>query len=408
MKKRFLNYKILLSLLFVLFSAFLPTASSRAANPLVTPVQTVPAPPWPICQPGCTGENVYTLQLFLLQHRLAIPLNGHFDRYTQAAIKSFQHNKLLIPDGSVGQGTWPHLLTHLSLGNLGLPVIALQRQLIAHGAILVPTGEYDLPTQRVISGFQRSWGQSGNGQVNMNFWRFLLTKPTSITVPPPPSFASGHTLWGIDTATSITLPKLQQISQKFGKPAFIGKYLTSNNFTPLTATEVSLIHAQNIRILLLETDYGHNTGTKNAEKRATMAVKQAEKLGVPHGVAIFADLEPGDKLDTAWIETWYRVIRQHNYTAGFYANPFASRNFNGPYCAAVSHQPEIARHAILDIFQPMLTRSSAINAPAFTPALPYCGTQPTGHVLIWQYGLSGGDPITNVDTDLLKDTVPLW
>jgi peptidoglycan hydrolase-like protein with peptidoglycan-binding domain len=363
---------------------------------------------WAECGKGCAGENVATIQLLLWTHNYATPLNGLFDSATINAIKAFQAASTLEVNGTVGQRTWPALIKKVQQGDRGLVVVALQRQLMAHGANLVPSGEFNQQTVSALQNYQLAQGLDTSGTADPSTWNNLVDTPAGTTLPPPPQFAHSKTLWGIDTAPPVTSSSLDRIIQKFGKPSFIGKYLHGTNFTPLSSEEASLIHSQGMRIMLLEPDFGKDTGYNHGADLAMRAVTRARELGIPQGVAIFADLEPGSQVDAGWLEAWYGVVLLSGYLPGYYANPYADRNFNGPFCAAVSQFPSLADKAVLDIYEPMLTRSPVAQAPLFAPSIPYCGSHPTGNVLMWQYGLSGGDSQANVDTDEMKASVPLW
>lgn len=363
---------------------------------------------WPEDGTGTGGENVLTIQLLLLAHNDAVQLNGIFDDALASAVQTFQAASHLASSGVVDQATWPLLLLSISKGDRGTAVVALQRQLAAHGANLVPSGEFNTQTLDALHSYQQSKGLPLSSSADVQTWNKLLMTPATTQLALPPPFADGPTLWGVDTAPPVTQSSLNQIEKKFGRPDFVGKYLDGTDFTPLSADEAALIHAQDMRIMVLEADFGHDSGYSNGVYIALRAVTRARELGIPPGVAIFADLEPGSKVDASWLVAWYSVMVDAGYVAGYYANPYADRNFNAPFCSAVSRFPAIASDTILDIYQPMLTRSSAAHAPLFTPSIPYCGANPTGNVLVWQYGLSGGDREANVDTDELKASVPLW
>jgi peptidoglycan hydrolase-like protein with peptidoglycan-binding domain len=363
---------------------------------------------WPAYSQGYMGEDVFTIQLLLLNHNYTISLNGAFDTKTLKAVKAFQMDSHFIANGVVDQMIWPVLLGSLYRGNLGMAVVALQRQLAAHGAKVVPTGEFNLQTLAALKSYQHNHGLTTSGVADLQTWSSLLRTPASAKLPPPPHFARGRTLWGVDTAPPVTLASLRRIIQKFGRPYFIGKYLNGTAFTSLSAAEAALIHRQGMRIMLLEADSNRDTGYSRGASLALQAVARAHALGISKGVAIFADLEPGSRVDAGWIEAWYNVLSKAGYTPGYYGNPYADHNFNSPFCLAIGHYPAIARKAVLDIYQPMLIRSPATRAPLFKPSIPYCGTTPAGNVLVWQYGLSGGDHTANVDTDELKVSVPLW
>jgi peptidoglycan hydrolase-like protein with peptidoglycan-binding domain len=394
---------LLLSLLIIM------VVHSSAASGMATP-STAPANSmiWPECGIGCTGEDVMTIQLVLWSRNYATALNGRFDAQTVQAIKAFQAASSINPSGRVGQESWPALLPQLGHGDLGMAVVALQRLLIAHGANLVPTGEFNQQTVAAVKTYQTTANLNSSGVVGPRTWHSLLTTPMTVTPPPPVLFQPGPTLWGVDTAPPVTQDSLKRIIKKFGQPAFIGKYLNGTSFTPLSAGEAALIHHAGIRIMLFAADTEHDSGHAQGVKLAKQILARAKALHIPQGVAIFADVEPGSAIDANWIAGWYTTILHAGYIPGYYGNPYADHNFNPPFCTAATHDPELASKALLDIYEPMLQRTPSASEPLFDPSIPYCGSNPTGNVQVWQYGLSAGDHSANVDTDELKASVPLW
>ncbi|HET8842291.1 MAG TPA: peptidoglycan-binding protein [Ktedonobacteraceae bacterium] len=363
---------------------------------------------WIECGEKCAGENVFTVQLMLLARNYPASMNGTFDTSTTTAVQSLQTSARVKVDGVVNQATWPTLLIQTHRGDRGPAVVALQRQLAAHGIEVIPTGEFDISTEAALRAYQSMNDLSVDGVANLRSWSSLVTAPGNTQLDPPPAYATGPTIWGIDTAPPLTSGAITRIIKKFGQPAFVGKYLHGKHFTALSANEAALLHQRNMKIMLLEPDFGKDTGRTAAESLAKRAIARANELGVPQGVVIFADIEPGSKVDADWLGTWYEVISDAGFVPGYYGNPYPDRNFNGPFCKAVKANPDIASKAILDIYQPMLVRTPAAKAPLFAPSIPYCGKHPTGNVLLWQYGLSRGDREANIDTDIMKASVPLW
>jgi peptidoglycan hydrolase-like protein with peptidoglycan-binding domain len=396
------------SLLLLGFLIMTIVSSSVATS--VTRLAAAPAAGmvWPECGVGCVGEDVITIQLVLWSRNYATSLNGRFDEETVKAIKAFQTASSLNPSGRVGQESWPALLPQLGHGDLGMAVVALQRLLIAHGANLAPTGEFNQQTVAAVKSYQSANNLSSSGVVGPRTWHNLLTTPTSVPLPPPQPFQPGPTLWGVDTAPPLTLAALKRIIKKFGQPAFIGKYLNGTSFTPLSAAEAALIHSHGMHIMLFAADSENDSGHAQGAKLAKQILARARALHVPQGVAIFADVEPGSAIDSGWIEGWYTTILNAGYIPGYYGNPYADHNFNPPFCTAVTADPTLASKALLDIYEPMLQRTPLASEPLFDPSIPYCGLNPTGNVQVWQYGLSAGDHTANVDTDELKASVPLW
>ncbi len=365
------------------------------------------APAWPTVKQGSTGENVYSVQLLLEAHGYTLGIDGSFGPKTVATVKSFQSAHHLGVDGAVGPQTWSALIVTTKSGSTGSAVIALQRQLNAHGKSLTTDGNFGPKTKAAVESFQKSKGLTADGVAGPQTWINLVSK-TGTPQPPPPTPPSGSTLWGVDTASTVNATLLNRIISTYGKPSFIGKYLNATAFTPLSASEASFIHSRGIHILVIESDAGHDTTSSAGVARAKQALAKAHSLGIPKGTAIFSDLEARSSVDAGWIEGWYNTISAAGYVPGYYGNPYAeSSKFDGAYCSAVSHNGNIATRGILFSAEPDTGRTSAAHAPGFAPAHPYCNGHATGRPLVWQYGLAGKSGV-NVDTDEIKSSVRLW
>lgn len=362
---------------------------------------------WPTVKQGNTGENVYSIQLFLQAHGYSLSIDGDFGPQTTSTVKSFQSAHHLGVDGIVGPQTWSALIVTTKQGSTGSAVIALQRQLNAHGQHLVTDGNFGPLTRAATESFQRSKGLTVDGVAGPQTWVNLVSNGSSSQPPPPPP-PSGTTLWGVDTASTLNTSFLNSIINTYGKPAFIGKYLNASAFTPLSASEAAFIHSHGIHILVIESDFGNDTTLSNGVSRANQAISKAHSLGIPKGTAIFSDIEAKSSVDAGWIEGWYNTISAAGYVPGYYNNPYAeSSHFDSAFCSAVSSNGNIASRGILFSAEPDTGRTSAAHAPAFAPAYPFCNGHATGRPLVWQYGLAGGNSV-NVDTDELKSSVPLW
>jgi peptidoglycan hydrolase-like protein with peptidoglycan-binding domain len=59
---------------------------------------------------GDSGDAVRVLQRLLLNNRYAVKLDGTFGAMTETAVKAFQNQRNLSPDGVVGSRTWRELI----------------------------------------------------------------------------------------------------------------------------------------------------------------------------------------------------------------------------------------------------------------------------------------------------------
>ncbi|HLI71084.1 MAG TPA: peptidoglycan-binding protein [Ktedonobacteraceae bacterium] len=363
--------------------------------------------PWPDVGQGAIGENVASIQLMLQAHGYSLTVDGDFGPQTASTVKAFQSAYGLSVDGVVGPQTWPVLIVTTSQGSTGPAVMALQRQLNAHGAFLTVDGDFGPATASAVRSYQSSHKLSVDGITGPQTWSSLVNTPSS-PVPPPPPPPPGQVLWGVDTVSAITPSFLSQIESSFGTPQFIGRYLDALSFNPMTASEASFIHSKGIHILPILSDFGGDTGSSTGVSRANDALAKAHTLGIPKGTIIVLDIESSSAVDAAYIEGWYNTITAAGYTAGYYENPLpGSSEFNSAFCSAVSADSSVA-NSILYSPEPSPGRTSASGKPAFGPDGLLCNGQDRGgHTLIWQYGLQGNGAV-NIDTDELQSSVPIW
>lgn len=355
---------------------------------------------WPTLGQGSSGENVSSIQLMLQAHGYSISVDGSYGSQTTSTVEAFQSAHSLSVDGSVGPQTWPVLIIATSQGSTGSAVVALQRQLNAHGASLSVDGNFGPATTTAVRNYQSSHGLSVDGSAGQQTWSSLV----SMASPPPP----GTTLWGVDTASFITSSFLSQIKSSFGTPQFIGRYIDARAFSPMNASEATFIHNQGIRILPLLSDFGGDVGFNTGVSRANDAISKAHTLGIPTKTIIVADIESNSSVDAGYVEGWYTTITGAGYTVGYYENPFAgSSEFNAAFCGAVNSNSAIGS-SILFSNELEPGRTSRASAPAFAPAGLLCSGQDRGgHTLIWQYGEQGSGAV-NIDTDEMQSSVPIW
>ncbi len=364
--------------------------------------------PWPDVGQGSTGENVYSIQLMLQAHGYSLSIDGDFGPQTAATVKEFQSAHGLGVDGIVGPQTWPVLIITTQQGNTGSAVKALQRQLNAHGASLTVDSDFGSLTAAAVKSYQSKHGLGVDGIAGPQTWSSLVggktsptptptPKPTSTPTPPP----SGSTLWGVDTSGAITSTFLNSVKSDYGTPDFVGRYLDQETgfTTGLTSSEVSFIHGQSIKILLIESDHGGDTGSEGTTK-ANEAISQAKALKVPTGNALFADVEVGSAVDSTFIKDWYSTVTAAGYTAGIYANPFpGSSGFNSAFCASGS---TVISNLVLYSTEPSGNATTKASKPTFAPNNPTCG----GKTHAWQYALAGTAKVS-ADFDETK-SLTLW
>jgi Domain of unknown function (DUF1906) len=226
----------------------------------------------------------------------------------------------------------------------------------------------------------------------------LVAQQVHASAPAATAPAAGHpALWGIDTTDNVqTSSDFTQTKSALGTPQFVGRYLIYSS--QLSATEAAYIHGQGASILLID-DPNHvfSSGTVDAQQ----AIAQAKSLGVPHGIAIFRDVETNDPITSTYIAAYFAAFSGSGYTAGFYENAI-NGPFAGAYCAAVAANKKLANNSLLYSSEPEQTGSNPRRSakPRFGPNVPGCANRTAA----WQYlerGLFPAGTWPNVDVDEL-------
>jgi len=124
---------------------------------------------WPLVPASDTGFDVRPVQHLLNQWGAGLAVNGKFEPPTTAAVKKFQSTKGLIPDGVVGNQTWPRLIVQVQSGSKGDGVRAVQALLaIDQDGIFGPI------TDQHVREFQQTFGAHVDGIVGPGTWRLLV------------------------------------------------------------------------------------------------------------------------------------------------------------------------------------------------------------------------------------------
>ena len=211
--------------------------------------------------------------------------------------------------------------------------------------------------------------------------------------------------WGVDSAQNVTEDLFQCVARNFGYPRFWGRYLEriSGFSEGLTEQEALFIHSKRIKILPIYNAFREATGYLQGRAAADSAVLHAQRLGIPRGTPLFADVEPHFQVDEEWIRGWTEAIVRNGYQSGIYNDPLTG-DFNNAFCNAVKGNERIKLFNILWSCQPVLEPSGPWNAPTYNPAIPRCG----GNVWVWQY--SRNITLCPIDTNLADSCLvnALW
>ena len=141
------------------------------------------------------------------------------------------------------------------------------------------------------------------------------------------------TVFGVSSATPIN-KKLKNgytmydwVMRQKGFPAFCMRSLDGEN--AVTAEEIAFLQDKDCKIGLVirnltEAKVSATNGTEDALK----AVEAAKELGVPQGVALFAEIKPEWSVNHNWMISFSQTVKANGYMPGFIGNTDSSKNFN--------------------------------------------------------------------------------
>lgn len=211
--------------------------------------------------------------------------------------------------------------------------------------------------------------------------------------------------WGVDSAEDVTEDLFQCVMRNFGYPRFWGRYLERVPLISegLTRQEISFIHSKGIKLLPIYNSSREAKGYQQGIAAANNAAFNAQILGIPQGILLFADIEPYFPIDAEWILGWTEAIVINGYKSGIYNDP-TTGGFNKAFCNAVKEDENVKLLNILWSAQPVLEPSGPQNPPDYQPKAPACG----GNVWVWQYSRDAAS--CPIDTNLADSNLVniLW
>lgn len=204
-------------------------------------------------------------------------------------------------------------------------------------------------------------------------------------------------LWGVDSASNVTEDLYNCVLNNFGKPEYWGRYLTrvEGAAEGITPAEVELLHSSGTKILPIYSNFLIAIGEREGRVMAQNAVFHAQRLGIPKGKILFANVENFFDVDASWIKGFVEAMFPSGYKPGFYHDPDKG-NFTSAYCQAITLNEQVAVQAVLWSAEPEPGITSRRNAPEFAPSKPTCQANVWG----WQYGRDA--TTCPIDTNLIN------
>lgn len=207
-------------------------------------------------------------------------------------------------------------------------------------------------------------------------------------------------LWGVDSASLTDETLYACVAENFGDPQIWGRYLEDKDGVSygLTSEEVELLHQNGVAILVIYNHFTDGTSYDKGVADAEYAIAYAERIGVPEGVAIFANVEPFYPIDSDFILGWYDTISSSVYTPAIYGVFSEGEEVRVAFEAAAEENSSILDEMIIWSNQPQVGITTEGNAPEYSPEGPNEG-------LTWayQYGLDA--ETCNIDTNLFQSSI---
>ncbi|WP_239422148.1 glycoside hydrolase domain-containing protein [Bacillus sp. CGMCC 1.16541] len=202
-------------------------------------------------------------------------------------------------------------------------------------------------------------------------------------------------VWGIDSASDTTEEFNSCVRKNFGNPAVWGRYLGDKNNVSkgVTKDEASFIQSTGAKVLLIYNQFKDARGYESGKEQAQLATKLATDLGVPDGVAIFADIEPNYPVDADFIVGWFETMTASPYKPGIYGIFDAERELTTAFEEASKQNEELKSSTYLWTAAPNMGITTEKNAPNYQPEAPKDAL-----VAGWQYGIDAEQ--CNIDTNL--------
>jgi hypothetical protein len=119
----------------------------------------------------------------------------------------------------------------------------------------------------------------------------------------------------VDTATKVDQAFFQCVAENYGKPVVFGRYLETKEgvSSGLTIEEAAFLHEQGVKIIPIFNHFTNATTYERGAAEEKKAIGYAQKLGIPDGIAVIADIEPKYPVDETFIRGWVETLLQSPY-----------------------------------------------------------------------------------------------
>lgn len=212
-------------------------------------------------------------------------------------------------------------------------------------------------------------------------------------------------VWGVDSASLTTNGLLSCVQDNFGSPKIWGRYLGDKEGVSagITPAEVELLQSNGVEILVIWNRFNDATGLENGQNEARAAIRLARELGIPEGVAIFADIEPNYPVDSEFIKGWFNVMEASEYRPGIYGIFEARRPLTQAFEQAAADNSAILENTYIWTASPSVGITAENRAPEYKPEAPE-----NALLAGWQYGIDA--EACNIDTNLFNSEIMdvLW
>ncbi|MBG9588739.1 glycoside hydrolase domain-containing protein [Cytobacillus firmus] len=212
-------------------------------------------------------------------------------------------------------------------------------------------------------------------------------------------------VWGVDSASLTTSDLLSCVRENFGSPKVWGRYLGEKEGVSagITPEEAELLQGNDIKLLVIWNRFNDATGLENGQSEARAAVQLAKELGIPEGVAVFADIEPNYPVDSSFIKGWFQAMSESPYEPGIYGIFDKEQALRKAFDQAAAENTPLLENTFIWTAAPNKGITAQAQAPEYKPEAP-----DNSLIAGWQYGIDA--KACNIDTNLFnKDILDvLW
>ena len=204
----------------------------------------------------------------------------------------------------------------------------------------------------------------------------------------------GRLLFGVDSTAHMNnllqnnITQLEWVERNKIYPNFCGRYL--NGMNSLNADEIKFLHSKGCKIAAIYSESCAKQSEKQGEILAKNVTDLARDLGVPHGTAIYLEINETESITHKFLYGFAKTLSSNNFTAGFKANTDARYSFDREYSRGIQSNKDVFLKTLIWAVSPSLEEFNGITTTHLIHPDNWKPYAPSGitrrQIAIWQYG----------------------